>query len=116
MKKEVPLPVVLSLLLAFGISYNEFVAKLEEEGREHGFLAFLVIFGTAITLAGAWTLIGKDNTLKVLACFVASGTPMTIGSISRYMEERAQEEKWIRAQAREGWVIEEAMEERDAET
>lgn len=96
MKEEVKAVAVLSTLLAFGIGYNEFVAKLEEEKRERGFLAVLVIFGTAVTLAGAWLLIGKDNTLKVLGCFIASGTPMTVGSISRYMEARAEEEFWLR--------------------
>lgn len=101
-KQEVKTAVVLSLLLAFGISYNEFVATLEEEKRERGFLALLVIFGTAITLAGGWLLIGRDNALKVIACFIASGTPMTVGSVARYMEGRAEEERFLRHWASQG--------------
>lgn len=82
------LAMVMGGLLLFGIGYNAFVGWLEREGYDQGYTALLVVVGTMVTLAGAMLLIGIEATIKVTLCFVASGTPMIIGSIARYTSER----------------------------
>lgn len=101
-KARFPLLLVLTLLLLFGTGYNQLVAALERDGHDKGYTAILVVIGTAVTLLFALPLIGTDATLKLLACFAASGTPMTIGSMARYAAQRATEERQLRALAREG--------------
>jgi hypothetical protein len=88
-------PVVVVALLTFGVGYNWLVGWLEDQEYDHGYTAFLVIGGTLVTLAGASLLVGRDATLLVLACFVASGTPMTVGSVWRYMRRRDAERRQL---------------------
>lgn len=81
----------LSLLL-FGLAYNWLTAWLEQTGRNKGYTAFLVVVGTLVTVLATIPLIGFTNALVVLGAFVFSGSPMILGSIWRYMNERAEEE------------------------
>lgn len=81
--------IVLTCLFLFGVLYNFFIEWLERWGYHSGYVAFLVVGGTAVTLAGASSLIGLNATLWVMACFIASGLPMVLGSCSRHAREGA---------------------------
>jgi len=83
---------ILSGLLLFGLAYNALVAWLERTHRDRGYTAILVIGGSAVTLAGAGHLAGWRPILWALACFAASGTPMTLGSIWRHCQQTAKAE------------------------
>jgi len=82
---------VCAALITFGIGYDALVRWLERKVPDHGYNAFLVAGGTLVTLIGAAFLIGPQNALLTLACFVASGLPMIIGSVHRSVRQRAQE-------------------------
>jgi predicted PurR-regulated permease PerM len=80
-------------LFAFGIAYNALVAWLERRGYNRGITALLVAFGTAVTLVAFFPLLGWRVIEAILAGFVASGSPMIIGSLWRYIAERARVEE-----------------------
>lgn len=80
------LAVFLGLVL-FGIGYNAMVAWLERKGYTEGFLSLIVAFGVAMTLVGV-AILSVQAALLALGAFVATGTPMIIGSISRYLKAR----------------------------
>lgn len=88
-------------LLLFGIGYNALVAKLEREGYTDGYTALLVVGGTLITVLGVTIVIGIEAAVQVTLCFVASGTPMILGSIVRYSAERRATLEEMRRLARE---------------
>ena len=85
--------IVFATLFLFGVGYNYAIAWLERQGYHEGYVSYLVVFGTLVTIFGAYPLIGRDATLLVLACFVASGLPMIIGSCHRHAKERREKEK-----------------------
>ena len=80
---------VIGGLLAFGVLYNAFVGWLIHNGYEEGYVALLVVAGTLVTLGGV-ALVDVRSAVLALVCFGASGTPMVIGSIWRYMQRRQQ--------------------------
>lgn len=80
--------IIFVALFLFGVGYNFFVAWLERRGYHEGYVAYLVVAGTLITILATYSLIGRDAMLLVLACFVASGTPMIVGSCYRHVKER----------------------------
>lgn len=84
---------VIGGLALFGLIYNALVEDFERRGWAMGYTAFLVVLGTLFTLAGAGLLIGWRNAAKVLACFGASGFPMIVGSVGRYVREREQDQR-----------------------
>ena len=53
-----------------------------------------MIGGTAATLIAAVPVIGIRAALYVAALFAASGAPMTLGSIQRYVTARRNFENW----------------------
>jgi hypothetical protein len=88
------------VLVLMGIGYNALVGYLERKGHLEGYVSFSVVLGVLLTLvilyipqlilsilvqvclpAWAWMLI-------TLAGFAASGTPMVVGSVARYLRER----------------------------
>ena len=75
-------------LAAFGVAYNALVAYLEREVPEHGYTAFLVVGGVMATLIGAAFIVGLTSTLLIGLCFIASGLPMIIGSVWRWLRRR----------------------------
>lgn len=77
---------VFLLLVVFGIGYNALVNRLGQ--RKEGYTSFLVVGGVLLTLTGSAFVIGLENTLMVLALFVASGVPMIIGEITRVIRAR----------------------------
>lgn len=79
---------VFGALVAFGIGYNAFVAWAERKGYTEGYLSLMVALGVAVTLTGA-AILDWRAAMLVLVCFAASGTPMIIGSIWRYLRLRA---------------------------
>lgn len=100
--KHLLYPLSLLALLLFGKWYDQFVAALEEDRKELGYLAILVIAGTLVTLLATAPFIGMSNFVRLLLAFAASGLPMTWGSMDRYMTDRANQERYARARAKEG--------------
>jgi lysylphosphatidylglycerol synthetase-like protein (DUF2156 family) len=92
---------VLAVLVLFGVGYNALTQHLERSGQVRGFVSLLVAGGTAVTIMASGLLIGLVPALVVLACFVASGLPMMVGSVQRYVDERAADEKAARELAKE---------------
>jgi len=80
--------VIFSGLFVFGVVYNALVGWLERRRYERGYVSFLVVVGTAATLAGAEKFVGRKAALQVAGCFVASGLPMIVGSVWRHVRER----------------------------
>ena len=87
------LAVFLALVL-FGIGYNALVAWLERKGYTEGYLSLIVAFGVTVTLAGV-AILSIHAALLTLGAFVASGTPMIIGSIVRYLRKREEMKRSI---------------------
>lgn len=77
---------VLGVLFVFGIIYDKFVSWLEYQGHEQGNTAWLVVLGDGITVLMAWPLFGFKAFAQIFGLFVASGTPMLLGSIKRFWE------------------------------
>ncbi|MEZ0396804.1 MAG: hypothetical protein ABWK53_10305 [Anaerolineales bacterium] len=84
-------------LMLFGIGYNALVAWLERKGYTEGFLSLVVALGVAVTLAGV-AVLSIQAALLTLGAFVASGTPMIVGSIVRYLQKREEAKKAILAE------------------
>lgn len=83
-RKEV---IVLASLFGFGIVYNAFVKSLEDKGYHEGYVSYLVVVGTAITVLVSIPLVGFQTALKMFKCFSASGLPMVLGSCWRHVVE-----------------------------
>lgn len=64
----------------------------ECQNYHHAYLSFLVTAGILVTVTATYPLIG-GYVLIVLGAFVASGTPMIIGSMYRYMKFCEAEER-----------------------
>lgn len=93
---------VLFGLVCFGLYYNRFVECLEDQGKDRGFMSFLVTLGCSVTiLAFALMTSAWGAAALVTLCFAASGTPMIIGSVSRYAQARKREEVAIRTDAQQ---------------
>lgn len=93
------LAAIYMFLLLFGIGFNIFVAWLERHGYSKGFVSLLVLAGVVVTV-GMTAVISLAFALVTAGAFVASGTPMIIGSVWRHVRER---EKYIAALKREAW-------------
>ncbi len=94
--RGIELAAVLLGLLLFGIGYNWFVTRLEQEGHDRGYTSLLVVAGVMATLAGALVIVGWQAVMVVALCFIASGLPMIWGSIVRHVRERAAEARLAR--------------------
>lgn len=99
-------------LVVFGILYDQLVSWLERKGWSRGGTSLLVVCGTLVTLAAASVVIGIDDVLLMLGLFAASGTPMIVGSLVRYILARAENERKLEELARK--LLEEKC--HDAET
>ena len=78
---------IIVTLVVVGTVYNRAVAYLEVKGYMEGYTSLAVAFGVLVTLAFV-ALLDWKVALMTLACFAASGTPMIVGSISRYVKRR----------------------------
>jgi len=82
--------IILAVFLAlalFGIGYNALVSWMIRRGYTEGYLSLVVAFGVLVTLCGA-AILSIQAALIALGAFAASGTPMIIGSIVRYIKAR----------------------------
>lgn len=98
MEIEPRFSLVLSGLFLFGIGYNWLIGYLERKRLIEGFVALAVVGGTLVTLAGVAVLDPQAAALS-LAAFVASGLPMLLGSVVRYIIARNQEREYERQTA-----------------
>lgn len=87
--------IVFLLLLIFGGLYNHFVEYMDRLHYIEGYLSLVVAFGVFVTLIGV-SILSWQAALVILVCFIASGTPMIIGSITRYIRKRADDQNSIR--------------------
>lgn len=98
MSNDAVMILVLGGLVVFGVLYNWLVAAAEE--TETGYTAFLVVGGVVVTVAATTPLIGWQAAMVVGLAFVASGLPMVIGSMARYVRRTQAEHQALRAEAR----------------
>ena len=82
-----PSAVILTLVI-FGLTYNHLTTYLLNHGYAQGYMGLIVAFGVAATLIGAYFIVGRQATEWTFYAFIASGTPMLIGSICRYARQR----------------------------
>jgi hypothetical protein len=80
----------MAALFILSVGYNHVVSKWMKQKMDI-YVAFMVIGGVAYTLIGSGIAMGWDTQMQVwqamlvtLACFAASGLPMTIGSMIRF--------------------------------
>lgn len=81
-------------LVLFGIGYNALVAWLERKGYTEGYLSIIVALGVFVTLCGV-AVLSVQAALISLGAFAATGTPMIIGSIARYLKARDEAKRAI---------------------
>ena len=81
-------------LVLFGLWYNHEVGRMERDGAHEGYVSLLVVIGVAVTVGG-WIVVTGDlaDGLLLLVCFAASGLPMIVGSIGRYLAARQQAQR-----------------------
>jgi MFS family permease len=96
---EIKLAPTLAALVGFGVGYNALVDWLERHGYDRGMTSLLVVAGTGITLLAFVPIYGWRIVGGLIAGFGASGAPMIIGSLQRYIKERAHSEKQHRIRA-----------------
>jgi hypothetical protein len=87
-------------LVLFGIGYNAFVAWLERRGYTEGYLSLIVAIGVFVTLCGV-AVLSIEGALLALGAFVATGAPMIIGSIARYLRKRDEMKRSIIAEVKD---------------
>ena len=76
---------VLAGLVMFGAAYNAWMTHLGD--AKEGYVALLVAGGCAVTLVGV-AIIDWRAAALCLGAFIASGIPMIIGDIKRYVDRR----------------------------
>ena len=80
------LAIVLAGLFLFGIVFNALVSYTHERfGGKSPLTATFVVFGVGVTLFGALFLVPWPYIVIVCLCFVASGLPMWVGDLARYL-------------------------------
>lgn len=84
-------------LLLFGVGYNAFVAWVERRGYTEGYLSLIVAVGVAMTLVGV-AVLSIQAALLALGAFIATGTPMIVGSILRYIQARDRSKRDIKSE------------------
>jgi hypothetical protein len=73
-------------LVLFGIFYNTAIETLGQ--KLEGYTGLAVVFGVLVTLTVAVIVVPFVYILVLLVLFAASGTPMAVGSIWRYVRAR----------------------------
>ncbi|RME10690.1 MAG: hypothetical protein D6816_03005 [Bacteroidetes bacterium] len=82
-KSAEPLRIYLSLA-TFGILYNYLIDQLEETDAHDFLVSLQVAAGVAVTLLFSLPFLGHKRAWRLFLAFVASGTPMIIGSFWRW--------------------------------
>lgn len=78
-------------LLFFGLVYAMLVYQLGKRNQTEGRNAILVVFGTLVTLLGAWAIertTGCLHAWQVFLCFACDGAPMAAADILTYLIRR----------------------------
>lgn len=78
---------------AFGVGFNALVTWLNRRGHSEGYTALLVVTGTLATILACTPHLGWRTTAVLIAHFAASGSPMVLGDIQRYVESRQRMEE-----------------------
>jgi hypothetical protein len=91
--------VLLLVLMAFGIGYNAMIARAERRHYLEGFTSLAVAAGVGFTLIIV-AIYDWRAAVTVLIGFAASGVPMIVGSIMRYIKLRNEEQEHERQTAR----------------
>jgi len=102
-------PILLAIYLAlllFGIGYNLLTAWAEKTGFIKGYTSLFVVGGVAITVV-ATAVISPAFALVTAGAFIASGTPMIVGSMVRHKREELRQLEQAREEARHGNTREE---------
>lgn len=79
---------VLVLILMFILSflYNKFVEYAQQQlPKQHGLTSMLVVGGCCIYLFGQFLVTDAETTIVSLLLFIALGSFLIIGSISRFL-------------------------------
>lgn len=76
-------------LFGFGIAFNALVERLDRRPEGHdGYTSLLVVVGVIVTVTATLIHIPLEDYLIIALAFCASGIPMIVGSIRRYMDAR----------------------------
>jgi hypothetical protein len=81
-------------LVLFGFGFNALIAWFERKGYMEGMTSLMVVLGVALTIA-PFALINLHAVLMIAGGFVASGLPMIIGSLGRYLKQRDEARKFL---------------------
>jgi xanthine/uracil permease len=90
------------ILFSFGLIYNQAIGSLDRRGYLEGFTWLAVVLGVGTTLAVvvgmAWRreYQGWQWGLLMLGGFAASGLPMAMGAIWRYVSARRADQSDLR--------------------
>lgn len=71
--------------------YNLLIAWLAREGYLDGFVSISVVVGVMYTVACVSPWLGSEVVTLLALAFIASGSPMLVGSIARYVRQRRSE-------------------------
>lgn len=92
-------------LVWFGVWYNRWVERLQDDGSDRGYVSLLVVVGVVVTVLGVTMVVGvlagPGMALAVLCIelvlFLCSGMPMVWGSVARHLERRREKQMGWRA-------------------
>lgn len=87
-------------LLVFGIGYNWLTALAERHGFMKSYTAFFVVGGVVVTV-GLMGFVNLTFAILMAGAFIASGTPMIVGSMVRHQIEERQAIERAKAEARD---------------
>ena len=91
---EIDQKLLIALIILHGVSwlYNVLIAWLAREGYLDGFVSISVVVGVAYTVAFVAPWIGSEVVTLLALAFIASGSPMLVGSMARYVHQRRREQ------------------------
>jgi hypothetical protein len=84
------IPTLIGLFL-FGVVFAALVYR--SNGKHHGYTAFLVVIGVAVTVGATGPVIGWDRVIFLTLAFAASGISMIAGDIYREIKRRDHAER-----------------------
>jgi ACR3 family arsenite efflux pump ArsB len=82
-------------LALFGIANNSLIAWAERRGYTEGLISLFVAAGCLVTIGGL-AILSIQVALLTLGAFIASGIPMIIGSLTRYLIAREKAQKALK--------------------
>lgn len=76
-------------LAVFGILYNQLIDAIEETDAHDMLVSLQVAVGVAVTVLFSLPFLGRRRAGQLFLSFLASGTPMIIGSLRRWQQRSA---------------------------